>query len=258
MYFHKKNMKYLTLITLGVSLLFFTAGCSKKDINNPDSQTTPKAEFVINGISDITLSEGVGIMALEVTHVSGEQQIVNLSLIGLPEGITADFSATSGTPTFNTNVTLSSDGIVDGSFPVKLLASNNATSKEYTFAIHTSRDLNCIDFITGTYSYRYIACFDYRNHDISIVEKPGGEPGQIEIAYLISNTTNRPDIIFYAEVNCTQQTITIPEQINSIGRAMRGEGKFGAAYMGMPYVSLAFTTTDDNGDIIECNAYISH
>ena len=99
-------MKKIYLI---IALTVAIASCNKT--TNNTTVITPLPAFTVNGITDVTLTNGTSYyisMPLTVAYDDSTQETVTLSVSGLPAGVTLDSTwATTGIPTFSTVLSLS-------------------------------------------------------------------------------------------------------------------------------------------------------
>lgn len=144
-------MRLRLLSTALLAVLCFAA-CKKESSNN---NTPANNNYIINGVQNVNLkADSFAIIGLTVEYKQGTQGPVDLSVSGLPTGVTAEFNPTaSGTPSFGTALTFDADSrVAGGTFPIKL----NATSATMG---NKSYDMNlvieegpCWNRLVGTYS----------------------------------------------------------------------------------------------------------
>lgn len=112
------------LFALLLAPLFFTA-CNKDDNGSSAS------EFVINGIVDVNMATN-NVLAVGVAQSSGAQLPVELSVSGLPSGITAAIAPANGTPAFASVITFLKDNTaVEGTYPIKITGKSSVYTKSY-------------------------------------------------------------------------------------------------------------------------------
>jgi len=123
------------------------AACNKKD-------DAPAFSYIINNIQNVPLSiAGVNTLPLEIKYVSGNQEPVSLSATGLPAGVTASFSAASGTPTFSTVLTFTaSTTAAEGTYPIKIIGTSASTgTKSYDLELVIS-GYDMSTYLLGTWN----------------------------------------------------------------------------------------------------------
>ncbi len=108
----------------------FMASCKKED-RGPDNT------FIINGVHDISF-EGTGSTSLnlDIVQGTGAQESVTIAVSGLPSGVTAQVSPSSGTPAFSTYVSFQLSGnTAGGTYSVKITGTSASYSKSYDMKI---------------------------------------------------------------------------------------------------------------------------
>ncbi|HTN17144.1 MAG TPA: hypothetical protein VL092_05655, partial [Chitinophagaceae bacterium] len=120
-------MKKLLLFCIGTSLLY---SC-KKD-------KEPKDNYTINGIHEISFGNQItDTMFFSVDLLpGGAQEMVDLHLEGLPEDLSATFSKASGTPSFNSLLTIKRQESSTGTHYAQLIGiSPNGKRKAYAVKV---------------------------------------------------------------------------------------------------------------------------
>lgn len=144
-----------TFLLLALTSFMAFSSCDKKTStpNNP-APTNNAISFNVNGIGEIKIPANKdGTMALAITHVSGIQENVTLSLSGLPAKVTHEFSTGSGIPTFSSVLSLTADMATPGSYQVTLTATSaSGIVKNYTFNLVIQEPLDCASNMTGNFS----------------------------------------------------------------------------------------------------------
>lgn len=226
------------LYSLCFAILVFTLYSCKKN------KEEPKSEFIINGVSDLSLSYGMGGLGLAVEHVSGSQKTVSLAIQGLPEGIEYNFSAWSGIPTFGTALTFTTDGNhIGSSFPLTLHATNGSVEKEYSFTLHSEPADDCISNTVSRISYGW--AYGGGNGNVTGTMDPD-RPNRVRIVVHFMN-----DLPIYFDVNCFTYEIDIPEQTTPSGEKVVGGGNIPGNR-----IDLSFEVTDQNGNVEDYTLYL--
>lgn len=129
------------LILAFVAAITLLSSCTKVDNNTTGSLVQPKAAFIVNGITDLTMVNNYTYstsLYLTVQYVDSAQQAVSLSVSALPAGVLMDTTwQSSGYPNFSTYLVLydsSATGAIPGSYPVTVTATTSSGEKKsYTF-----------------------------------------------------------------------------------------------------------------------------
>jgi uncharacterized membrane protein len=126
-------MRVFYLLIALAALLF--SSCKKQN-------SGPEFSYIINNVHDLTVTAGSSVpLPLDVELQAGTQEPVALSVTGLPSGVTASFSAASGTPSFETVVTFNAAAnAAPGDYPLKITgASASSEVKSYDFVLHVEK-----------------------------------------------------------------------------------------------------------------------
>lgn len=193
-------MKFLNLFVV-LSLFIGLYACNKKD------SSTDNISFNINGINDLKIpANGSGSLTLAITHTSGKQETVTLSLNGLPDKVSHEFSTASGTPTFNSMLDISADYATEGNYPITILAkSASGETKNYNFNLIIEPYTDCAAKMAGIFNGS-VNCGGFpENETITITKNPGVVNG-----IFIEGIDGFPDKV-PATLDCENQTISIPE-----------------------------------------------
>lgn len=113
-------MKRILYALLLVPFIF--SSCKKND--NPN-------EFDFDGIHDISLNySGRAVLTLEIFQKSGDKLPVDISVIGLPNGITADVTPINGIPDFKSTITFHYNSrIALGTYPIKIVGKSSSYTR---------------------------------------------------------------------------------------------------------------------------------
>jgi hypothetical protein len=195
--------KLSTLLLFAVSV--FAISCNKGN----DPQTQP---YAVDNVDDINVRQGEDdSWDLTVRALGPVYETVSLSISGLPQGLTATMSAKEGKPTFNSTVVFTNVSALPGSYPCVLTASSPEAGKStYEFTVKISAPIVCgliRDFdASSTCDPDYIL-------EISTLNPPIEDSINTVQIFNISNS----GATFQAQVNCSNNTISIPTQAVTVG-----------------------------------------
>lgn len=230
-------MKKLLLAFAIAPLLF--ASCAKKKITPipPEVKTvyldTSKTaatdtSLIITGMKELrTVNWASFTLPLQVTRTKGEQQLISMSISGLPENTEHEWSSPTGYPNFSTNLKLEMNFVKSGTYPVTVAATTaSGKSKNYNvnLVVDTMTTKECNAF------YNAYASTSFKNRDIAIdsvvyiansifhqynklhvqdiVLNYDADP--TKYYRLLFNTLEEVPVLL---VNCEDGTITIPEKV---------------------------------------------
>lgn len=207
--------KLSTLLLFAVTVFAFS--CNKG--NSP--QTQP---YAIDGVDDINVRQGeddswdLTIRALGPIH-----ETVTLSVSGLPQGMNYTMNHPDGMPTFNSTIVFRNISALPGAYPCVLTASSAEAGKStYNFTLKIAAPYVCgllrsFD-ATSTCDADYIL-------SISALNPPIEDSINTVKIFNISNS----GATFEADVDCSNNTVTIPLQTVSVGGnfiQIQGGGEF--------------------------------
>jgi hypothetical protein len=221
--------RFFLLITIAV-----VVSC-KKTTNNTTSNF-PLPPFIINGITDVTFTNGSNYsvsLPITVQYEDSTQETVSLSLTGLPTGVTMDTTIIrTGIPTFSTVITLSdtlSAGLNPGSYSVNLVAEGSKSgTKTYPFNIIAVSPASCTSNsnVLGNYSY----CFS-SSLSSTYVDSITADP-LITNKVWFGNVYGK-GVRLFGYYDCNTKNITIPTQV-AAGVTYLGSGNLsGSHYIGL-------------------------
>lgn len=131
-------------VILGASVLALTLGaCTKKkstvlpppevDTVFVDTSMPIDTNVIISGISDARVDNwGTTMMGFEVRRTTGLEQKVTMNIAGLPANAKAEWSAMSGYTTFNTSLTIKSNFVKSGTYPLSISSlTEKGKTKDY-------------------------------------------------------------------------------------------------------------------------------
>jgi hypothetical protein len=146
--------KLLTLLLLaGLAL----PGCKKDSptVTFPKEEPKPEVDsnamqYAITGLTDVSLGwKDSKILPLGFAYTKGNQEAITLSITGLPDGVTGEFDVVKGTPTFTSLLTLKSDVMKDGNYPLQIVAKTDKDSiKKFNFNLKV-QTADCRDYAAG-------------------------------------------------------------------------------------------------------------
>jgi hypothetical protein len=197
------------LFAIATVSLLALAACKK---NEYDNQTNPNAiAYTINGVSDVKISSngGKGTLPLSVTLTSGTQETVALSLSGMPEKVTASFSAASGTPTYASVLTITSDNAKEGTYPITLTGTSASNVKKtVNFNLVIDKPTDCATPMAGNYTGT-IQCGSSPSATSFSATVDGSK---LNVLY-INNLSGAKQVP--ATLDCAKGTITLTETIST-------------------------------------------
>ncbi len=138
-------MQKLSVFTaLMLTVLLFA--CSKKESEDPGS-------FALNGIHSVGISPNQdSTLPLEIKHLTGKQQQITLSVVGLPGEIKVSIEPSEGVATFYSNLTITGLNAIKGSYTGKIIASFECGTLEYPITVDVVDPLRS-DLLLGTWIY---------------------------------------------------------------------------------------------------------
>jgi hypothetical protein len=138
------------LLAIAAFMLVALAACKKTNTKSTD--TAPMA-YTINLAREINIpSNGGGYLSFSVLRAWGIREAVSFSLRGVPDKVTADFSATSGTPDFSSILNFKSANATQGTYPLTLMSTTAAgTKKTFDFKLVIGEPADCADLMTEYY-----------------------------------------------------------------------------------------------------------
>ena len=229
--------KYFTLATISAFCILAFAACKKPFVSN--------TKFEVTGVQNMSLAENGGAaMALEVNQISGEAELVTLSVSGLPEGVSVGFNPATAMPGFRSTMQLKDDSSAGGTYNITLTArAAHGREQQYKFTL-TTLDKTCAKKLAGTYHCTY-----YRRT---------GTGGILDNFTFYEDPTDKDKLLFRwndhdAElvVNCNKNRLTIPYQ--DVGKfKIIGNGFFEDNYQ---VIDFDYMERHDNGDTISCAAH---
>lgn len=234
-------MRKLTTLLLAACALL-TYSCNKP---GNKAQTQP---YAINGVDDIQIKQGEDdSWNLEVRSIGPVYETVTLSITGLPQGVTATMTQSSGQPTFFSTVVFKNTNALPGSYPCVLTASSpEAGASTYNFMLKISNPILCglIRNYTG-----YTSCDTTKFLSNIIATAP---PIEDSINIVQINNFANHGLNVKANIDCATSTVDIPLQwFNSNTVSVVGSGTFtGGASMSVNY------TITVNGSPTSCTLYL--
>jgi hypothetical protein len=119
-------------------LSLFLCSCSKSsDDNGVNNPGTGNELIVINGVKDVSFDvAGNAGLQLSVQSLASKQEQVTLSVINLPNGLSANISSGSGMPPFTSAVAFSKTAsLAPGTYPIKLVGTTPSHTRTYDLSV---------------------------------------------------------------------------------------------------------------------------
>ncbi|RYD55174.1 MAG: hypothetical protein EOP56_16640 [Sphingobacteriales bacterium] len=200
--------------SLFVLSVFLLTSCSK----SPKNETTTTYDFVVNGVADVTVQQdSAAYLPLEIKHLSGTQEKVDLFVQGLPSNVTASIAPQNGTPTFASSIKFSAgyDATISSNAGVKVRAvSASGVAKEYNLTLDIVPATNCGIKLAGMYDATNIlytangAYVSTRNYTTAVTLYNNNSE-TIQIVNFDGYTTLGQ---VYGGLDCFERRLTIPTQ----------------------------------------------
>jgi len=195
------------VFALAVTLTTALYSCDKKPSTPVVPTVTNSTEFNINGISDIKIpSNGGGELVLSIQLISGTQENVTLAISGVPAKVSADFSTTSGIPTYASILSFTSNDEAVGTYPLTITATSvSGVKKEFKFNLVIEKPEDCATPIIGNYTGT-VKCDASSPSSTTANIVAGPDLNTIKI---IGQGTSEA----IADLDCTNGTLVIREKI---------------------------------------------
>lgn len=187
--------------------------------------------YMVNGITDISMfGTDVAGMGLSIEYRGPVQENVALSITGLPENVTAEFSTASGIPTFGTSVAITSQNAVAGTYPLKLVCKGSATGEKSYDLTLTIKPVPCTQVVSGSYQTSN-TCFPGSTN--SFISHLGGNN-------IMINNLGGMGFSVNATIDCNSSTITIPSQTVGGSVTVAGSGSYVVSLGGTVSMSINY------------------
>ncbi|PZF72488.1 hypothetical protein DN068_11525 [Taibaiella soli] len=124
-----------------IAVLALAAGissCSKSDSSDPsnpnnNNNNNHPVSYRIDGLTDVSVQgdadSNTSVTTLMISDTLKSQQKITLSLEGLPNGCTGDFSVNGGYPSYTSVLTIKDNDAAPGVYPVKLNGEGSISGK---------------------------------------------------------------------------------------------------------------------------------
>jgi|GEM_PF-976336 len=235
---------------LALTVLAILAGCTKPTVNNTINVSTAELpSFTVSGLTNLTVTNGGGTYdyvscQLTVNYNDSAQQMVTLSLSGLPAGITldsADFTATAY-PNFSTAILLYDStlaGATPGIYDLTLTATGSLGEvRSYPFKLTVKAPPPCTSTVVGKYISCYCSCNSTGNYTDSVY----ADPNTLNKIWF-KNFANTGQLV-YGILLCSASQVQIPAQ--TVGSyTFSGTGSFSTGL-------IDFSSLIINGVACEC------
>ncbi len=159
-------------------------------------------------------------LILEVKHLSGNQENITLSVEGLPDNVSYEFSNATGIPTFSTIFIVSAKHAAPGAYSINIVVTT-ASGKKNNFPCNLTLEesFDCASIVAGYFSGSSDCSFSSSFN----IYKNGGVVDGLTIDGIDGNALG-------ASIDCNTNEITIHEQTVIDGPGWKsvytGKGKF--------------------------------
>jgi hypothetical protein len=217
-------------VYLLLTLICISVFACKKAENSGPIKLLPG--FIVNGITDVTVEkDSVNFLSISVEMKKGEQEPVTLSASGLPAGVTVTFTPESGTPDFTAFATFrTSLSSVSGTYPIKLVVTGRSGARSYDMNLIIKPISECGNRTVG----QYLAddfCDNFGAMTYNTFVSPSGTNNRI----FINNLGNTFSGGAFANLNCDEGTLVIPQQTFLGSGTISGTGTFSSTQMDINY-----------------------
>jgi len=221
------------ILSLAVVFMIILVSCKKNGTTNNITivNTNNIPAFIVNGLSNITMtnnSGGYAYIPVTIQYEDSAQEMVTLSLSGLPAGIAMDTTwQTSGYPTFSTTITLydtTAAGATPGAYPLVLnVTSPTKGTKSFTFKLTIKNPPPCTSTVARNYT-NCTSCSAPGYYSDSVYADP-----TVVNKIWFTNIDNAHNLV-YGLLSCSSGNVTIPFQTAG-GVTYSGSGYFYTGYM---------------------------
>jgi hypothetical protein len=148
---------------------------------------------------------------------TGILDTINLSYLGLPKGVEAQFTENNKMPDFSTYVSFETKKVTNGTYPISLIAKTNSGIIETVYERNLIITDNCAYLIPETYaqSLRYEGGILIDNVDYSVKILASSNPSYFYFQSSTYDNSKRNVFNFY--FNCNDNSIIVPKQNGFVG-----------------------------------------
>ncbi len=221
------------ILSLAMVFMIILVSCKKNGTTNNITivNTNGIPAFIVTGLGNITMinnTTSYSYIPITVQYEDSAQEMVSLSLSGLPAGVVMDTTwQSSGYPTFSTNIMIydtTAAGATPGTYTLTLnVTSPNRGTKAFTFTLTIKNPPPCTPSVVRNYvncqncsSGGYYADSVYAD-------------ATVENKVWFTNIDNTHHLV-YGMLSCYTGVVTIPAQTVS-GVTYSGSGNFYSYYM---------------------------
>lgn len=190
-----------TLLFVSVILMTVLAACKK------DDKKTDDFPYSISNFGDVTLMAGTSTsVSYEVKLLHGDTQSINLSVSGLPAGVSVRFDHASATSGFKPTATYTvSEFLKPGSYPFSLII-HVPVQPDKILPANLVVTENCGIGVIGRYKVTE-ACGGSKDYTSDVYGL-----SDMHLKKFLINNLNNISVSAYVIFDCPTNTITIPVQ----------------------------------------------
>jgi hypothetical protein len=224
-------MQRFVLLTMNariilISLLLVTAWGCKRTSPTPEPYYEPdygELKYIIQGLKDVSLERSGEVkLSVYINRTEGRIEDVMLSVLNLPQGMSASFSPSISKPSFNTTLTIKTTRAKEGTYAITIRGSSQTSG-------FTEKKIN-------------VTVLPYSNAAIGLEGlfkesgqcNPGGNLNH-DVEIVAAETDNKINIkgfwssvwthVVSANLNASNKTLTIPSQTVN-GVTITGNGTY--------------------------------
>lgn len=207
--------------------------------------TPTPIDFEIDGVHDITLAEnGSELLPVSIHRISGIEEQIQLSIMGLPDGVSASYGTATSSPDFETQLYIKDDSSFGGVNNVTVIGtSSSGVVKTYEFKL-TTMPKTCTKKATGLYEGT-VTCVNGTGQIYGNVNFAEDTATHNKLYFVLKNAG------LYLDVNCNTNQVVLPTQ--RVGNhVVYGEGMLDENYS---TIRLRYVERYNNGDTFSCLTY---
>ena len=213
--------------------LIILASCGKGTLGDNNNPNLGNLDFELTGVQDVTLHQHDSTeMTVEMKYLSGNKDIVGLSINNLVPGYMLSFTPQLDTPSFFSTLKIKTATIDTGVKSFQILATGNKKTKAYNINIHVIADtLNPALAFAGNLFENGTCTNNSPNNNLVSGYVPVGTFGKLHVTGLwIGGNVYEVDLYF----NAANQSVSMPAQVTN-NLTFTGSGTYNGTTIQLTY-----------------------